>query len=237
VHRFFLPPDCFDEDDVSITDPELIHQLSRVLRCGKGDQVVCLDGLGSECVTELLTFAKDEITGQVISRQPSKAEPPVFITLYQALPKKPSLFEEVLQHGTEVGISRFVPLLSARTEMQSVKNTERAARILREAAEQSERGIVPELVEVVSFEATIQNPPDGLNIIADSYCSEPLLGELFTDRRKKPLINIFVGPEGGFAESEIAAATAAGWKNFSLGPRILRTETAGVAIVSTILFR
>lgn len=237
MHRFFLPPDCFDEDDVSITDPELIHQLSRVLRCGKGDRIICLDGLGSECVVELASFAKDEIAGLTVSRQPSTAEPPIFITLYQALPKKPALFEEVLQHGTEVGISRFVPLLSERTEMQSIKNTERAARILREAAEQSERGIVPELVAPMHLIDIIQDSPNGLNIIADSYCSEPLLADLLKDKPKESLINIFVGPEGGFSEAEITAACAAGCHSFSLGPRILRTETAGVAIVSAILFR
>lgn len=237
MQRLFLPPEVFlDAPAVSLTDPDLLHQLSRVLRLQPGARVLLLDGLGAEHETELLAFSKSEIKGQILATHASHGEPQQFVTLFQALPKSPAKFEAICQHGTEVGISRFVPILTERTDVQGVRNPDRLARIIREAAEQAERGIVPELTESIHLTELLQNLPAGKNLIGDSFGTPILFNKLLPALKNESLINIFIGPEGGFSSDEINAAKSVGIEPFSLGKRILRAETAGVAVASALFF-
>lgn len=234
MHRFFVSPRAIEGDIVHLTDPDLLHQLTRVLRVRGGTHIVLLDGSGVECDVELTTIGRSEIIGRVIGRRANRAEPSIEITLFQAIPKSPTKFETILQHSTEIGITHFVPLVTERTEVTTLRNLDRLTRILRESSEQSERGIIPTLAAPMHFENAIETT--GTRLIADSYVDHPLLRDIIPTIRNERAINLFVGPEGGFSEREIAAAVDAGVVNFSLGSRILRTETAGVAIASVILF-
>lgn len=235
MQRFFVTPESIQGQEAILTDPDIIHQLSRVLRVQENEKIILLDNSGTEFEVKLTAINKTEIKGEVLSQKQNQAEPVIQITLFQALTKSPERFEQVVQHGTEVGIVKFVPIITERTEVQKIRNPERLRRIIREAAEQSERGIIPELTDPVQTRF-IASPKEGTSIIGDSYSQKPLLSELLPELKKAQQINIFIGPEGGFSEAEIQAAQKAGIQKFSLGPRILRTETAGIAVASTILF-
>jgi 16S rRNA (uracil1498-N3)-methyltransferase len=236
MQHFFVPPASIRDTEVVLTDPDIIHQLSRVLRVQEGEKIVLLDNSGAEFEVKINEINKNEIRGKILSQKQNQAEPAIQITLFQALTKSPDRFEQVVQHGTEVGITKFVPIITERTEAQSLRKPERLQRIIREAAEQSERGIVPELTEPTTLDKLFKAPPAGVSIIGDSYSPKPLLAELLPKLKQAKHINLMIGPEGGFSEREITTAEKAGIQKFSLGLRILRAETAGVAVASAILF-
>lgn len=270
MHRFFVAPDSISSDSAFLKEKDLIHQLTKVLRIQAGDQIILLDNSGLEYSAEIIEISKKEIQARIINQKQNTSEPDQEIVLYQALPKNPGKFEQVIQHGTEIGIVKFVPVITERTEVQKIRNLERAQRIIRESAEQSERGKLPELSEPISWnkiwsqkeqlqhleqaksrksgtsDRTIPSQFEKLereteqlehvNLVADSYAAKPLLGELLPEIKNEKTINIFIGPEGGLTKNEIELAKNAGALTFSLGPRVLRTETAGLSVASAILF-
>jgi 16S rRNA (uracil1498-N3)-methyltransferase len=205
--------------------------MNDVLRLRKGEKVVIFDGSGSELVVELTLVSKGKVEWKVLEEKQNESESKIKINLHQALPKNPEKFEMVLQKGTEVGVVRFVPLITARTERQSLNKIERLKRILKEAAEQSGRGIVPELCEIVEFGKVLKNVPEGLNVLAHPT-GEKSLKEVCENLGG--IVNIFIGPEGGFTENEVSDAAKAGFEIVSLGKRILRAETAGVIMAGFI---
>jgi len=192
---------------------------------------------------ELVTAG--EVRGQVVARRPAGAEARVRITLYQALLKLDK-FEWVLQKGTEVGVAAFQPIVSKRVvrEAVSAKQMERWQRIMREAAEQSGRGLTPPLREPAAFEQAVQNVGrDALGIIPYEEERAQSLREVLrpTDLTgfQNPSglqVHLFIGPEGGFTPEEVEMARQRAVVPVTLGPRILRAETAGLVAASVILY-
>lgn len=238
MHRFFLPPEWIQGGRVRITGP-LVHQIRDVLRMQPGERIEVLDSSGWEQEVELRVLSRDAIEGEVVRRSLSQGEPKTQVTLYQAL-LKGSKFEQVLQKGTELGISAFVPMMCQRcmVELPGGSREARWYRIIREAAEQSRRGRLPLLRPLVPFAQACQEAL-GLSLI-------PWEGErgrgLRSHLREHPLwgtrhsINLFIGPEGGFSTQEIDLAQAHGILPISLGSRILRAETAGLVAAALILY-
>jgi 16S rRNA (uracil1498-N3)-methyltransferase len=235
MHRFFLPPTAFHDAQVNFP-ADRARQLRAVLRLQPGDQVTALDDAGSEYLVELTRLTKNEAVGRILSRQPVRSEPPVPITLFMSLLKKDN-FEWVLQKGTEIGAARFAPIATQRTvrPLQTVTpaKMERWQRIIREAAEQSGRGRLPQLLPAQTFAAALATlTPPTLPLI-------PWVGE--STRRVADLPRsvtaaaLFIGPEGGFAAEEVDAAVAAGCLPLTLGRRILRAETAAMVSTAVLL--
>lgn len=219
---------------------EISKQITKVLRLKKGDQIVVLDGTGNEFEVELDQMISSEVSGKIIREKLNHAEPKVFITLYQSLTPKDK-FETVLQKGTEVGISEFVPVETKRSLVKASdikpEKFERFQRIIQEASEQSERGIVPKLQPAIKFEeAIMQALEKGLVIIAWEEEDTNNLKSIVESLTNINHVSIFVGPEGGFENAEIEFAKEKGAKTVSLGLRILRTETAGIVLAANILF-
>jgi len=234
MHRFFIT----NEDSVSgglvkIMSEELVHQMANVLRFRVGEKVVLLDGEGDEHEVEILEISKKFVNCRVIEKKVCDGEPSIKIVLYQAMTKNPERFEFVLQKGTEVGVSEFVPLITARTERQSLNKIDRLGRILKEAAEQSCRGIVPVLREVTEFKKLLKDKPAGMCILADPSGGRGLK-EVCLEIKAGDVVNIFIGPEGGLTEAEVEGAKEAGFEVVNLGKRILRAETAGMVIAGFI---
>jgi 16S rRNA (uracil1498-N3)-methyltransferase len=200
-----------------------------------GENILLLDNSGFEFLCEIQTVSKKEVIVKIIDKHKNQSEPEIKINLFQAIPNNQNKFEEILKHATEVGVAQFCPIITERSG-KNLRNLARLQKILREATEQSERGIIPALAEVTKFENIFGDQPEGLDLIADSFCSEPLLCKILPKIRSEKVLNIFIGPEGGFSEREIEFAEKRGSLSFSLGGRILRTETAGVAVASAILF-
>jgi len=236
MHRFFITnEDSIGAKDFVIASEELTHQMFSVLRFKPGDEVVLLDGSGQEWVVSITDITKKQVVGKVLEKRVNDAEPSVNVCLYQSLLKNMERFEWVLQKGTEVGFSAFVPLVSARCERPVVGKIDRMERILKEASEQSGRGVVPVLGSAVKFK-DVKCGKGEVCVIADPRANLSLRdfvsGEGFEKAKK---INIFVGPEGGFTDEEVSFAIEKGFVGVNLGKRILRSETAGVVMGAVIL--
>jgi 16S rRNA (uracil1498-N3)-methyltransferase len=246
MHRFFVAPEVFSSDAVCVKG-EQAHQMRRVLRLRPGDQVILLDGEGHGCDAVLESYGKEEAHFGVARRWDAASEPAVHITLYQAV-LKGERFAWVLQKGTEIGVSRFVPLVCERNIVEDLAAIEgrqsRWERIIREAAEQSRRARLPELMPAQLFRSVVKLAASEASRAAPS----PLIaweGERSVSLRQAlsgrnlgagSRIELVVGPEGGFTDDEIATARRSGMTSFSLGPRILRAETAGPVAAALILY-
>lgn len=239
--RFFVPPAAVVGDTVTLP-PDAAHHAAAVLRLRPGEPVRIHVGDGSALDCTLSEVTSKIATAQVNRCTALDTEPRLRITVAQALPKNADKLEQVLQHGTEIGAAAFVVFPSARSvaRLEPEKLEKRLIRwrgIIRGAAEQSGRGMLPD----VSWCASL---PEATGV-CESPCAALLLHEGATTRLAQALedvpasvtqILVVVGPEGGFTENEVAGFTARGSKAISLGPRILRTETAALVALAQILF-
>jgi 16S rRNA (uracil1498-N3)-methyltransferase len=241
ANRFFVPESGFEGDRVRLS-AEQAHQVCHVLRLKAGDAIVVLDGAGTEYDVKLTSASGREVAGQIVNRRKAAGEPSVEIVLFQSLLARDK-FEWVLQKGTEVGASRFVPVQTERTLLRArqidAKKIVRWQRIITEAAEQSHRGRIPEiepavtftqaLSQLVQFERTI--------IAATSGQAKALTEALAAEGKPFASVALLIGPEGGFSDEESAQACAAGAVPITLGPRILRTETAAIVTAALVLYQ
>jgi len=246
LHRFFVEPGLLGGEQVALTGDQA-HQISRVLRLKPGDRVVLVDGIGHDATVRLDEVRSAAVAGTVEAVQPSRPEPSLVLTLYQALVPR-ERFETVLQKGTEVGISRFVPTWCERSivpggDSIDEKRLERWRRIVTEAAEQCERGLVPEIAPPMRFldalrEVWIEAKPALLAWEREEERSirQGLDWALGWRPIGRARLSLFIGPEGGFTEAEIDAARRQNVHTVSLGPRILRTETAGPMLAALALY-
>ncbi len=241
MHRFFVSPQAIRDNRIVLRGT-VVHQIRDVLRMAPGDEIVLLDNSGAAYRAELVTVDRDAVRGRVIDKAILETEPRTRITLYQGL-LKGQKFDWVLQKGTELGITAFVPVLAARCVVGSLEDVsdvrlERWQRIIAEAAEQSGRAVLPALAAAMLFEHACESA-----VLRGGYALVPweqehalglreALGRVPESRN----IHLFIGPEGGFGEDEIAAARRFGAVPVSLGPRILRAETAGLAAAAAILY-
>ena len=209
MNRFFVNETGAGE--AVITGEDLKH-LASVLRLKKGDHVMLSDGRGSECEGEIDRVEPGRARVKTGPWRPCVSEPHHKLTLFQCLPKAGKM-ETIIQKCTELGMNALVPTLSARCVIQPgrdyEKKLQRYRKVAREAAMQSHRGLIPEVLPLV---------------------------ELKKADRPGRRIALFVGPEGGFETDEVESLLKKGAKAVSLGPRILRTETAGMAMCAEILF-
>lgn len=236
MQRFFLKSENFSGEKIFVRNPDIIYQMQRVLRMRNGDKFIALDNNGFEYMCVLEELNKDNVHARITEKRINASESEIFVTLYQALPKKMELFELVLQKGTEIGVSVFVPLITEHTERREITKRERLEKIIREAAEQSERGKIPSLSEPIDFEKAVEENFDGISVILHSRGNYPSLTSKLPEIKILQKCRIFIGPEGGFSEKEIKFAEQKGISVCSLGPRILRTETAAIVAVSQILW-
>ncbi|MHB9144132.1 MAG: 16S rRNA (uracil(1498)-N(3))-methyltransferase [Symbiobacteriia bacterium] len=248
--RFFVPTAAVQDDEVTFTGEDL-HHLARVLRLGPGDRVIALTDEGDEYDVELATVASEAATGRITARRRSAGEPPLQVTLVQGLAKGDKM-DLIVQKCTEVGVTRFWPVHTERAvvHLEPAKAAQRRLRwqvIAREAAEQSRRGRVPAVTPVAALQVALQAAVEALNqapgqVLAlfpwEEERGRGLAEVLAAGQRQTALreVWLFIGPEGGFSQAEALQARAAGLVPVSLGPRILRTETAGLAAAVMVLF-
>ena len=243
MHRFFVPPASLDGDAVTL-EGSTAHQLFRVLRARAGDRIVVLDNSGWEHRVTLDEVGPTVARGTITDRMPSRGEPEARITLYQAVLKS-DRFDFVLQKGTELGVSSFVPVYCARSvpretgERRTTSRYPRWRRIITEAAEQSRRGRIPSLAPPVDF-ITACEIVQGTAIIPWEEESETslksALGEWNLHGSSSASLSVFTGPEGGFTSEEVEEARARGIAPVTLGRRTLRAETASIAALAAIMY-
>ena len=222
LHRFFVPPDEAIGDRFPVP-PSIRHQAERVLRLRDGDHLVLLTGDGRE--------ARCRLDGEaciVEERRTVTTEPVHRLTVVQALLKADGL-EEVVQQGTELGVAAFRLVVTDRCIARGVspRKLERLRAIARESAEQSERGIVPDVTEPEPLDAAFS---DGAALLAERQDGSRL-------HDLAPPSTVIIGPEGGFSQVELDAAGRAGVALAGLGPRILRSRTVTAAVAAATLSR
>jgi 16S rRNA (uracil1498-N3)-methyltransferase len=247
MHRFFIPPAAFQQHLVLLTG-DVAFQMRRVLRLRLGERVILLDGEGGACEAVLIALGEEDARLQVARRWQAEGEPRTHITLCQAV-LKGDHFAWALQKGVEAGVSAFAPIVCERNVVDDLAavegKRERWERVIREAAEQSGRGRLPELRPAQLFGQAAPPPSPGRGGAGGGV--RLLLWEGERELRLRAAlagcnfasgvgIQLFVGPEGGFTEAEVDLARRCGIQPVSLGPRILRAETAGVIAAALVLY-
>jgi 16S rRNA (uracil1498-N3)-methyltransferase len=238
--RFCCPDSRPDGDRVRIAG-SAAAQIRKVLRLGSGDRVVLFGADEWEYTVRLDCVERDAALGTIIARSAPQAEPQCELTLAAALLKGDKM-EWVLQKGTELGVGRFVLMQTRRTvaapdERRAAGRQARFQRIVCEATEQCGRVRLPCIEGVWSFSQTVAEP-GGHNAFILHERAAPRFSDQLAQRKRdsefglKPRLALFVGPEGGFTEEEVALAAAHGVAAASLGSRVLRAETAAIAAVT-----
>ena len=233
MSRFFVAP--FSGDTAVLTGQEA-HHVARVLRMRVGEELMLCDGVGTDYACRILSVADGEVTAQVLYRRPTESEPTTAVTLYQGLPKSEKM-DLIVQKCVEIGITRIVPVAMARSIVklnaaEGAKKRDRWQKIAASAAEQSGRGIVPEVGEPLSFKQ-LRGAVANENTVTFYEGGGAPLAELVTKDTRQ--LSMVIGPEGGFDKEEIERLREAGARVATLGPRILRCETAPLVALSVIM--
>ncbi|GAA0105385.1 16S rRNA (uracil(1498)-N(3))-methyltransferase [Paraclostridium sordellii] len=241
MDRFFVEKKNVNlENNTCIIEGEDVKHISKVLRCRVGEELEICDNDNNEYICEITNIDKSEVQLNIIDKVDIKRESDLKIKVYQGLPKGPKM-EMILQKLTEVGVDEIILVQTKRTvvkveDKKEDKKIERWERIIYEAAKQSKRGKIPKLRGILSFkEALSDMNKNDLNIAPyenerTKSIKQAIKGQDINN------IGIFVGPEGGFEDTEIKAIEDIGGQSVSLGPRILRTETASLVASSIVLY-
>lgn len=240
MNRFFVNPEKINNNLVTIDGEDAAHIL-KVLRLKEGDLIEVCDGMGTDYRGRLIKTAKGEVEVLLEDPKPSTGEPKTKVTLYQGLPKS-SKMDLVIQKCVELGIYSIVPVVTARTVVnlsnpdKEHRKVMRWQKIAQEAAKQSGRGIIPKVHRPILYDEVIDKVSDPIKLLPWEEERSTGLRKALERADRAQNISILIGPEGGFEQDEIMKAKERGWKVVTLGPRILRTETAGMAVLSAIMF-
>jgi 16S rRNA (uracil1498-N3)-methyltransferase len=255
TYRFFVPPDALAGETADLVDEELAHRMLHVLRLRPGRKVVFLDNQGSACLVHLTRLErKGHIQGHIEQTATAGGELATALVLYVAL-LQADRFEWVLQKGTELGVQAFVPVESAHS-LPSARADHRKQgrwqRIVRQAAEQSCRGSLPALLDACSFaEACGRAASAGLPLLLwegatigeqegeqeeQNEQATPSLRSVLRSNAAVREVAVLSGPEGGFAPEELTTARNHAIIPVSLGPRLLRAETAPIVAAAAIFY-
>lgn len=239
MHRFFVDPSQINENKAVICGDDVKH-ISKVLRLKCGDTVELCDGKLNDYICTISSVEKDEICAEIKEKKSNLNESPLCITLYQGIPKGDKM-DYIIQKCVELGVNKIVPVAMKRTVVK-VKTpyfkSERWQRISLEAAKQCRRGIIPEVSEPISFDNVLKeiSGSGALNILPYENEDVHRLKDVLNNNLHAERVNLIIGPEGGFDDEEITLARLKNVNTVTLGPRIMRCETAPVAAVSAVMY-
>lgn len=246
MHHFFVKPEQVkpinaSEKMIKIIGSDVNHA-KNVLRIKPGEKILISDGCGRDFLCRTVCVEDEQILAKAETEEESR-ELSSRITLYQGLPKNDKM-EMIIQKAVELGVWRIIPVMTKYTVVKLDKKKEEGKRkrwqmIAESAAKQSQRSIIPEILPVTALkEALSQRSSYDLFLFADEH--EERMGETAKILEKignHQEIALLIGPEGGFSQEEVLAAKEAGLTSVSLGRRILRTETAGLALLSVLMIQ
>lgn len=223
--------------DEILLDSAQARHIAKSLRKKKGDMLIVTDGSGNDFGCMIDEITKDSVHLSVCYKQAGQSEPDCEVTVYQAVPKGSKL-EEIIQKCVELGAVRIVPVLTKRCvsrpdEKSAEKKNERYRKIALEAAQQSGRGIIPEISRMTTLKNAAENDGSEVKIVFYEGGGEPLKDIIEPNTKS---VSVYIGPEGGFAADEMDLLKSNGAIAATLGKRILRTQTAPVAALSVIMF-
>ena len=239
MHRFFL--ENIDTKNIVLSAEDFNH-IVNVLRLKLYDNIIVCDGQGNDYNCQIVELSKKSIKLNRISHLINFNDPTVHVTLYQGLPKSDKM-ELIIQKCVELGIYSIIPVETTRSIAKvkdgGQKKQERWQNISLAAAKQAQRGIIPKIGPVISFKEAVTQA-DAFDIAFIPYEGEyrKTFKQVLSNPNRLKVFEVamFIGPEGGFEESEITLAKEAGIIPITLGGRILRTETAGFAALTMLLY-
>lgn len=243
MYQFFIQPDSIKEEEIWIADPQDVNHIRNVLRMKKGEKVsLCCEAKGKEYICSIEEIESDIVKAAIIDINGESRELPVKITLFQGLPKSDKM-EMIIQKAVELGVYEVIPVSTARAvvKLDAKKEASKQKRwqtIAESAAKQSKRMVIPEVHSVMKFSEAV-NYAEELDIRFIPYeLAENMTHtkKLFEQIEPGQSIGIFIGPEGGFTPEEIELAMNHQVQPITLGKRILRTETAGMTVLSILMF-
>lgn len=241
MHHFFVTPAQISAGEVVITGPDVNH-IRNVLRLRQGETIGIRDGISRSYVCELAEITAEQIRARILSADQADSELPARLYLFQGLPKGDKM-ELIIQKAVELGACQIIPVATRRAvvKLEGKKAEHKIRRwnaIAEGAAKQSGRLLIPEVTPVMTLrEACFYAGSFDLKLIPYELATgmadtRKMFGQIAPGMQ----IGILIGPEGGFDTDEVADAAAAGFKPVTLGRRILRTETAGMAVLSILAF-
>ncbi len=243
LYRFYISEEQLAENEITVVGGDVNH-IRNVLRLEEGDWVVACNGMGRDYVSRIYAIEKDRVILHVEKVQETGTELSTKITLFQGIPKKEKM-EFIIQKAVELGVYEIVPVLTKRcvvklTDDKKIhKKQERWQAIAEAAAKQCDRGIIPTVHEPITIEEAF-DMARSLEYNMIPYELQDGIDrsrEIVAHACKQETVGIFIGPEGGFEEMEVERAVACGMEPLTLGKRILRTETAGMALLSIMMFQ
>jgi len=241
MHKFFVSKDSIDGNN-AVIDGEDVKHIYRVLRLQVGDKVSVNNSEGKEYVGEITFIDKNEVNINLLEERSINNESPVEVYLYQGIPKSTKM-DLIVQKNTELGVKAITPIITERvvvkTELKEYKKVDRWNRIALEACKQCKRSLIPQINVPIEFDNLIEELKH-MDLVVVPYENQKGYGiKKLIENIEKDSINkvaIVIGPEGGFADSEILKLKEIGSEIVTLGPRILRTETAGFTCLSLIMY-
>lgn len=236
MHRFFAGRDAFADGKVYIRGGDVAH-ITKVLRLKSGDSVTVCDGAGMDYICSVESADKDTVTLNIEESFKCDTESETSITLYQGIPKSDKM-DFIIQKCVELGVKKIVPVETARIVAKvkdEDKKISRWQRIAEEAAKQCGRGIIPEIGRVCTFKEAI-GASHSLRLMPYECERDGFLSDTLKSVSKGADIGIYIGPEGGFDKAEADMAVDSGVVTVTLGRRILRCETAGLATVVAVMY-
>lgn len=242
MYHFFVSPEQIGEDEIRITGPDVNH-IGNVLRMRPGEKICVSDGQNADyyCIIDQIT--SEQVTARIGSRTEESRELPARIWLFQGLPKGDKM-ELIIQKAVELGVYAVVPVAMKRSvvkldEKKAMAKKKRWESISESAAKQSGRQTVPLIGDVTDFKGALKLAADMERKLLPYENETGMQGarKAIESCRVGDRIAVLIGPEGGFDPAEAALAKEAGFVPLSLGKRILRTETAGLCVLSVLMFR
>ncbi|HEX2946597.1 MAG TPA: 16S rRNA (uracil(1498)-N(3))-methyltransferase [Clostridia bacterium] len=258
MSRFFINKSTVDlkNDSITISGEDVKH-IGGVLRAVPGDPLELSDGSGTDYDVVIEQLTKDTILTRITGSRQNTTEPPVDVTLFQGIPKADKM-DYIIQKCIELGVRRIAPVMTARTVVKFANKKDADSKVTRwrrialEAAKQCDRGIVPEVCDPIGFEEAVKQAA-GYDLKLLPYEEESRgslrrqlkdfsgVGPGMSEGREegnsnRKSIAVFIGPEGGFSPAEVQKGVQGGLASVTLGPRILRTETAGLAVTAIIMY-
>lgn len=233
MQRLFL--DEISGNEV-ILDAQQSRHIAKSLRMRVGDMLMLCDGEGNDYGSIIEEITKESVRLKICYKQASEQEPDCRVTIYQGVPKG-SKFEDIIQKCVELGVTRIVPTLTKRCvsrpdEKSGAKKNVRYNKIALEAAQQSGRGIVPEIAEMKTLVQAVADDDSEIKIVFYEGGGAPLRDIINSDVKS---VSVYIGPEGGFESDEVELIEKSGGVRATLGKRILRTQTAPVAALTAIM--
>lgn len=237
MHRFISPNADLQSKYLTITDTKEIHHLTNVLRLQKENEITIFNGQGDEALAKIESITPKSIALTIISAVKKSSENRIRLTLACAIPKK-AKFETIIEKCTELGVDRIIPMITERTEVRlssdrQDKKHDRYKTVAVNAAKQCQRNFLPDVVAPTNFKDILKNlkPSDAAFIPCLTGERKNLL-ETFSLGPKHNNVIFFIGPEGDFTPKELKEALSAGCLPVSLGPHVLKVDTAALAAIA-----